>query len=321
MKIIKMYLAFFLSLALLYPVSVSAQDSTEISYMLRFGFIAGNHESDLEQRWHDDILYGSLLNRGIGFSMPWENKYANGSFIDGVIAYKDWQFFLLNSGVISNPNWSYFTSIPVSSVQANTVLTRQMELGRGDNELGVSYAFWKKDGHSIRGKLALKNRFLTGDLSGLGVLSFSSASAFIIEDATLEGLAGGVTPGIIYGYEWDQHEVSAGLSFYNMVGTWNYDVLFIFAPSTLTKANESGDYKITGNIFTLAYAYRLNDHWKLLISFEHDQAAVTDSNVMNYNLSVTSGSSPTLSFNILTYLGSTKRDELNTLRIGAEYLF
>ena len=311
----------FLFLFLSPENGLRAQES-ELSYSVRFGVISGSYDTDLEERWRNDIVFGSLLAKGFGFTTAWSGKEAGGSTIGGSIYYKDFEFFLNSNGISAAPSWIEYYSIPSSGTSTTTMYFNDLTLNRGDADLGAAYTFFKKDGHKLSGRLFRKSRVIEGDLSAFGVFSIpsSGASTILLRSGSIEALAAGLGYGLGYSFTMDKHEFLAGLSLYSMAGTWKYSQT-VLSTSSLTLSDEDGNYKIIGNLLELGYRYQVAKDWRFFAIYTQDSAQVTDSDVMNYAIVLSQTSNPTVSFNVLTYPGSTQLDRLSTIKLGVEYLF
>lgn len=302
---------------------------------IHLGVGGGAHDPDLEEKFYNDRLYGSLLAGGVGFDSEWEQKAAAGS--DFQIDYYNgpWRFLLESVAAVSQPEYIGFSTIRSGTVGFTEIDFRQADsLTRNNARLlggyDVSESLDLGGAHQLYalfglGTLAQRAEFtgLTLQTASVGTLS-GSAVGLPLEDSA-DSFAAGFSFGADYRYAWsDSLQLQARWLLEPMGGgSWEFQRTRIFTSGVLTYRNEEGDLEAFRSSLYLGLNWAFAEDWLFTAGMTIEGTRIKDKNVVP--IAFTSGvpfdASAFLLDYALTYPGSANDDGIFLMTFGVTYRF
>lgn len=324
----------FLLLTLVGPLAslASAPLRHDKELRLHIGLGAGAHDPDLEEKFYNDRLYGSLLAGGFGFDSEWEQKVAAGNEFQLDYYNGPWRFLLESTGAVSQPEYVGFSTLSVGSVGFSEIDFRQAEyLARANARLLGGYEISGAEGaHQLYLLFGIGTLVQRAEFEGFSILSASSGSltasglGIPIED-TAESAAAGFSFGVDYRYA-----VSADLQLQARIllepmgsGTWEYQRTRVFTSGSLSYRNETGDLAAFRRSVYLGLNYAFAENWLFTAGMTIEGTTIEDKNVVPLAFTSDGGLDPAtyLLDYALTYPGSANEDGLFLFTVGATYRF
>lgn len=303
-----------------------------------FGF--GRYDTDLEQRYRDDIFTDALLQpavnpgtSGVGYGSPWQNKEHGGLSLD--VGYRATGWFAGYEAYVAGAKPQYqgvtflrnggntTTSVDDGAVsvlaRANGTFYGGIPVGLGKNlSMDVFAGFRALVVHA-----EYDSTLLSSTLSNTG----ARADAVGI---TLDSTSDSRAVGLVFGIEgqWKLNErihlrISAAV--FQLSGDWLLEKVNASGASAggvLTGGaqlvHEDGNYQVKGGQISFAAYYALDTDLSIFAALTAERSQTRDSAVLRYDTNNFSNPPRLMLDYLLSTQGTRNPDAFGALRIGAE---
>ena len=312
--------------------SKKRSNSAKIHTLEFYGALGGgNHTSDLEKKFYNDILFGSLFNpalsgiSGFGLNTPWVNKTYTGGRLGVEYKRKRLLVNFESAQFVSRPSFNSFAR--VGNSDAELIYQRQTDLTLNRNRrtlLGGWLIYKVGDKHQLYILGGVNNIKVESvlEINGSGTLignpflqnSFSHSN-------TTTGYGTGLAFGVKYRRQFSKKwGLSTRLLFSPaLTGSWDYQQLLVNAPGGFDYKSETGNYKITSLSYNLKLDYSPRQKWRIFVMLYNEIAQHTDSEIILLDDAALVGNANFPAAFFLNYPGSSHRESIIGLNIGVSY--
>lgn len=295
------------------------------------GLLSGTHSPELEPRFQNDRLGGSLLLGGFATNTDWENTGAFGVPLHARYHVGQWQFGFEYESVTSRPTYQGFLSFTSGTTTIRALdSTEYQPLSRTNLEIFAGYLLNPGSNVPVSLLLGLRQFSLEGDyaLTRLSQITLATGTFNQLESTT-QGEVAGDAFGFALGVETllplaDKLRLELRFKVFSGTGDWQHTYLLAKANSgggSAEYSTENGNYSYSATRFEVGANYEIVTNGSLYVRLIVENGTSQDSEVIVLKASTVTTEntlSTRLTEFLLTYPGSAQKDKLSGVEIGYE---